>query len=160
MKRNTSILFSGIKLYLRWNVAYLTFLLLCVDMELGHRNLHDAFLFYFYAPYTYFKLWFPKFHLIVYFFFFGKIFGLAGGVFFAVRYLYKQYNRIQPLFLYNSESGYVPFLKREGAIAMIFLLLYLLLYYVSKVLLKVDFHSDIQVLIARGFLLHVLIQLL
>lgn len=153
-------MFRGVRLYLGLHLTYAVFLLLCAYMEWGNNNLHDTFLFYFYAPYTDFKLWFPQYHLIVYLFFFGIKLSLVGGVFGGVRYLYKQYNRIRPSFLYNSESGYVPFLKREGEIAMIFLLFYLLLYYASKFLLNANLHSDIQVLIARGFLLHVLIQLL
>lgn len=153
-----SFLFKRQRVYLTLNVFYFAFLLFSLYMEYNYSKLYESFLFSFYASYEDFQLWYPRFYLLAYLFIIGikasTIILLAGIAYF----LYSLSERRKVLFLYNKEKGFIPFMKYEGKITIIALLFYLVLYYSSNFFVPEEFHEIYQILIARGFLVQIIIQ--
>lgn len=153
-----SLLFKGVRVYLILNVLCFAFLLFSLYMAYNYDKLYSAFLFSFDAPYSDFKLWYPRFYFPAYMFILGiKI--LVISLFLALLYfLYTLSEQRKMLFRYNQETSYVPFIKREGLITLAALGFYLILYYLARFFIPKENFGELQLLIARGFLLHIIVQ--
>jgi len=130
-----------------------------VVLHFHYGSLYDLVLFYFEAPHSDFIVWFPRYHAWL----FGVVIGLKAigiGAMAALLWaLVRYHQRISGFFRYNGSHGYVPFIQWEGIILLIALVYYLAVYGLARVTLEGVIYDDVQVLVARGFLFHLVLQI-
>ncbi len=149
---------SKIRHYLIFNFCYLIFLTFYILNFYYWKISYDTFYFYFDSPYSDFKLWFPKFYLIAYSFI--LLFKISFFLLLAILgyYLFRKVTRNTNWLFYNKQFGYWQFITYEFVLTLSFFLFYLALYFLSKQFISIALQNDMQVLIARGFLLHISFQ--
>ncbi len=157
LKSNIISFISKIRHYLIFNLGYLFFLVFAVLYFYYRREFYDAFHFYFEAPYNYFKLWFPKFYFEAYLFTIILKISFFVTLIASVYYLFRKSKQSASWIFYNIQSGYWRFIAYEFAIILPFFLLYLTLYFSLKYFVPTA-QNGLQILITRGFLLHISFQ--
>jgi hypothetical protein len=146
---------ASVKHYLFFNGFYLVSLVLYIVTSTYHQNFYNSFLFYFYAPYSNFKSWFPQFYFPAFIFVVFLKTTLFIGILALTFYLFKRITRSNQQWKYNQHSGYWRFISYELLIVFIFFLFYLGFYFLTKQLLPYTLLDSVQHLLAKGFLLYI-----
>lgn len=150
---------KAFRLYTTFNFGYLCFLIGYVVLHFHYGSLYDLVLFYFEAPYSDFIIWFPRHHAGL----FAAVVGLKIiGVFSIGLLLWtviRYRTRISRFFQYNMSHGYSNFIRTEGSILLCALVYYIALYWIVRIALQGSIYSDVQVLVARGFLFNLIMQI-
>jgi hypothetical protein len=143
-------LFKGVGVYIFFNIIYISYLFFG---ELAWLKFYDTLFFYFNSPYTDFKIWFPNFYLVVYLSVIGIKMLILILLLFILFLIYKFYLRHKVIY-----RDYMHFIAHEGGILMFYLIYYLSLYFLSRSIFEKPIHGDLQILIARGFLIQMCCQ--
>ncbi len=151
---------KALRLYGIFNLLFLGFLAGYLFVYLGYGGFfevfYDSFLFYFDVSYRDFILWFPRYHLPL--FAASILLKAVCALGFALSAWLLVNQGITGL-RYNRHVTYCHFVKGEGFLLLIALTFYLLLYAGVRWTLAELHYNELQVLVSRGFLLHLLFQI-
>jgi len=151
---------KAFRLFAAFNLIYLGFLLAYVTLNFSYDALYDFFLFYFDASYADFITWFPRHHSWLY----GVVIGLKIACFYCilgVLWILFQNRRLVSQWLhFNKRQGYLSFISLEARILLSALVYYLALYAIARPFMDNPVYSNVQLLVARGFLFQLVFQVI
>jgi hypothetical protein len=142
------------------NLTYSCFILIYVAWFFNYEKLFVWFLFYFSSPYSDFILWFPNYHSWLFALvvalkvvFFSSVLGMLWAAF-------KNRWRLTRLLDFNESRGYLAFISIETGILLFTLAYYLTLHAIARLWLENPLYSNVEVLVARGFLFQLVFQVI
>ena len=150
---------KALRLYASLNFLYLLGLLAYLALWFHFGILYDLFLFYFDAPYSDFVLWFPRYHTWLYTIVIGLKISFLACIAGMIWLVFKNRFKLAQLLNFNKRKYYLQFISAEALILFIALAYYLFLYFIAILTLNDPIYSNVQVLIARGFLLQIGFQI-
>lgn len=136
-----------------------TFLLFASNITSFNQLWNSLLLFHFEGTLLDFKSWYPNFGILLYYFLFSvKILSVLSTLFLINKVLKNTANFLKSKKI-DTTFCFKKFLVRQSKILITIILYYLFLYFIFKIYFKNDFFN-LQVLIARGFLLQILLVIL
>ncbi len=136
------------------NAVYLILLTIYVSNNLLWQLPLKSLIWGLWATQSELKVWFPLMYLAVW----PIRLALLALIVFAIRWIHRNQEKLRSNLTFNSRKDYQSFVKQEGLILLLFLVIYIIIYFVTNDVFDAEIGFRFQVWLARGWLFQLIFQ--